>query len=66
MSYMAIVYLCLVLYLLLFALVYYSSIKPALTRPLSTKKTYTPFVLILLLAAAVRIVVAVSIEGRCV
>lgn len=39
MSDMAIVYLCLALYILLFALVYYSSVKPALAKPLSVKKT---------------------------
>lgn len=60
---MAIVYLCLALYILLFALVYYSSVKPALAKPLSVKKNLMPAVLTLLLAAIVRIVVAVSIEG---
>lgn len=63
---MAIVYLCLALFLLLFVLVYYSSLKPALTKPLTAKKNYTPFVLVLLLAAAVRIVVAYSFEGYAV
>lgn len=63
---MAIVYLCLALFLLLFVLVYYSSLKPALTKPLTAKKNYTPFVLVLLLAAAVRLVVAYSFEGYAV
>ena len=60
---MGIVYLCLALYVLLFALVYYSSIKPALAKPLSSKRSAAPIVLILLLAAVGRIIIAVTIEG---
>ncbi len=61
---MAVVYLCCALFALIFALIYYSSIKPSLNSPLKGKPGLTAPVVILISAFVLRIIVACSIEGH--